>query len=109
MSTTSPDPFAYNLTATLAPPDLTLRMSGELDFSTELGLTAFDEVDLDGVHSILLDLSALMFIDVAGVRALRAWCDAHTGQQRVVTMVGAPSSVRRLFQLLDSERYLTAA
>jgi len=109
MSTSTLDPFSYTLTSALEPPDLTLWMSGEMDFSTESGLDAFDDIILEDVRSIMLDLSALMFIDVAGVRALRAWHDNHTGQARVVSMVSAQSPVRKVFKLLDSEAYLATA
>jgi len=109
MTATMLDPFSYTLTSALDPPDLTLWMSGEMDFSTENGLEAFGDADLDDVRSIMLDLSALEFIDAAGVRALRAWHDNHTGHARAVSMVSAQSPVRRMFQLLDSEAYLAAA
>jgi len=109
MTTSILDPYSYTLTSALDPPDLMLWMSGEMDFSTENGLEAFGETDLADVHSIMLDLSALGFIDAAGVRALRAWHDDHTEHARVVSMVSAQSPVRRMFKLLDSEDYLAAA
>ena len=109
MNAFSIDPYLYDLTSQLDPPDLTVWIKGELDFSTDDGLGSFSDSDLEDVHKIVVDLADLVFIDVAGVRMLRAWHDTQTESQRVVSMVSARRSVRRLFQLLDSEEYLAAA
>jgi anti-anti-sigma factor len=99
----------YGVLSTLEPPDLRLWLSGELDFSIDDGLAAFDDNQLADVRTITVDLSELSFIDAAGVRALRAWHDSQTGGHRNVTMVSARRSVRRIFELMGAEEYLAAA
>ena len=109
MNAFSLDPYLYDLRSELDPPDLMLWLKGELDFATEARLSEFGGDGMDDVHSIVVDLEELVFIDAAGVRVLRDWSDWHTEHQRVVSMVKATSSVRRVFRLLDSEAYLAAA
>jgi anti-anti-sigma factor len=99
----------YGVLSNLEPPELRLWLSGELDFSVDNGLHAFDDTELAEVRTITVDLSELSFIDAAGVRALRAWHDSQTGGSRNVTMVSARRSVRRIFELMGADGCLAAA
>jgi anti-sigma B factor antagonist len=76
-----------------------IRAIGELDRNTAERLnSALDAARADGVTT-LLDLSAVSFIDSAGLRALlrRAW--AVDAQHCAWFIVGASSVVRRLVEV----------
>ena len=97
------------VSADVEPPDLSVLISGELDFSAEGALDGCDQLDLAGVRRITVDLSGLDFIDTAGVRTLRDFHDSQRSRDRDVVMVRSARHVRRLFTMLGVEDYLAAA
>jgi anti-anti-sigma factor len=76
-----------------------IRASGELDRSTADRLSsALDAARADGVTT-LLDLSAVSFIDSAGLRALLRSARAVDGHNWAWFIVRASSVVRRLTEV----------
>jgi ABC-type transporter Mla MlaB component len=73
-------------------PSATLRLCGELDFGCADSLASVLGAHYHG--RLRFDLQDLVFVDVAGMRALRG----RKAQQ--MTIVGASESVRRLVELL---------
>ena len=79
---------------------------GELDLATvpELERRVGELLDEDG--PILLDLSALGFIDLAGVSLLVRLVDAAAGRGRSLRMVAPTGHVRRVIDLVGADRQL---
>ena len=76
-----------------------IRASGELDRSTADRLSStLDAARADGVTA-LLDLSAVSFIDTAGLRVLLCSARAFDAHDRACFIVGASSAVWRLVEL----------
>lgn len=95
------DPRASTLTviADVTPPDLFVRLRGEIDLACADLLDAVTHVELDGVTHVDIDLSGLQFADLAGLRALLAFRSRHAAGDRTVTLSAAQPAVRRLFEL----------
>ena len=85
--------------ADVAPPDLNVRLRGEIDLACADLLEAVTHVELDGVSRVNIDLSGLEFADLAGLRALLAFRGRHVAGDREVTLSAAQPAVRRLFEL----------
>ena len=87
-----------------------MAMAGELDLGTAPILhDLLSSAEADGVHSILLDMRDLKFIDSTGLRSvLGGWTRAHDNGHRLV-LVGANRSIRRLCRITDTEFLLDAA
>ena len=83
-----------------------IRASGELDRSTANRLSsALDAARADGVTT-LLDLSAVTFIDTAGLRVLLCSGRAFDAHDRAWFIVGASSAVWRLVELTGTRSQL---
>ena len=83
-----------------------IRASGELDRTTADRLSsALDAARADGVTA-LLDLSAVSFIDTAGLRVLCCSARAFDAYDRAWFIVGASSAVWRLIELSGSRSLL---
>jgi anti-sigma B factor antagonist len=78
----------------------TLALAGELDLATACDLeAAVLQVCADGAEDVTLDLSQLVFVDSAGLRAVvsaRAICTEHGCSLRTTH---AQKPVERLFEL----------
>lgn len=83
----------------VAPPDLYVRLRGEIDLACADLLDAVTRVELDAVTHVDIDLSGLEFSDLAGLRALLAFRGRHADGDRIVTLSAAQPAVRRLFEL----------
>lgn len=83
-----------------------IKASGELDRSNADRLhSALDGARADGVTT-LLDLSAVSFIDTAGLRVLLCSGDAFDADDRAWFIVGASSAVFRLVELTGTRSQL---
>jgi anti-sigma B factor antagonist len=83
-----------------------IRASGEFDRSTAERLSsALDAARADGVTT-LLDLSAVSFIDSAGLRALLRRARAVDAHDCAWFIVGASSVVRRLVEVSGTRSQL---
>lgn len=90
---------------------LIVRLSGELDHHTAPELrTALDRaIDGDGVRDIVLNLSALSFMDSSGIGVLLG---RHKKVQSVggrLVVCGLGPTVRRIFELAGLLKILTVA
>jgi anti-anti-sigma factor len=78
----------------------TLKLDGELDLATAAELEgAVAEVCADGAEEVVLDLSGLVFVDSAGLRAIlasRSVCEGHGCR---FALMHAQEPVERLFGL----------
>ena len=88
-------------------PATVITLRGELDICSAAALEAcFGELDFAPVRELVLDLTLLDFIDVAGVRtvlALEAACRSSATQ---LTIIPGRPVVHRIFQLTDAEARL---
>lgn len=83
-----------------------IKAGGELDRSTAARLSsALDAALADGVTT-LLDLSAVSFIDSAGLRVLLCAGEAFDDQDRAWFIVGASSAVWRVVELTGTRSQL---
>jgi ABC-type transporter Mla MlaB component len=85
------DPTGALAAARVHPPE-TLRLAGELDFETVVGLLEYVTANVHG--ALRVDLADIVFADVAGMRALRA------GPHGRLTIADASEPVLRLVGLL---------
>lgn len=95
--------------ADVTPPDLNIRLRGEIDLTSADLLDAVTHVELGDVTHVKIDLSGLHFADLAGLRALLAFRGRHTAGDRVVTLTEAQPAVRRLFELAGHGHELAPA
>jgi anti-anti-sigma regulatory factor len=80
-----------------------MRLVGELDYaSVRLFQAELDHTDALPVSSIILDVSELCFLDLAGMRAIMSVFDREPW--RNASLVGATGSVRRLIELVAKLR-----
>ena len=83
-----------------------IKAGGELERSTADRLSsALDAARADGVTP-LLDLSAVSFMDTAGLRVLLCSGDAFDAHDRAWFIVGASSAVWRLVELTGTRSQL---
>jgi anti-sigma B factor antagonist len=72
--------------------------AGELDIATvPLLEAAFDEVERDGVHRIILDLSGVTFIDSTGIQLLLRM-NERCDESRRLEIISSPA-VERLLEI----------
>jgi anti-sigma B factor antagonist len=84
---------------------LIVTISGELDIATVPGFAArFDEFLASGLPHIVIDVSKLTFIDVAGFRALTVLRDQAEQQLVAFRLSGASAQMRRLMWIIGSAR-----
>ncbi len=85
--------------------DLALvHLKGELDISQVHRLEA---VGLRGPRPVVVDLSELTFIDLAGYRYLVSAKDQADGRGQQFVLTGASGAVQRLFALMGTEQLLS--
>jgi anti-sigma B factor antagonist len=88
----------------------TLTVGGELDIAVVEHLSSeLRRVLADAPELLVLDLSAVTFIDVAGVRAVRDACWRACAQSAYVTIIPGPERVQRVFGLTGLESTLPFA
>jgi anti-sigma B factor antagonist len=89
---------------------ITVTVAGELDFAVAEQLAAvMHPVLADAPEMVVLDLSAVTFIDVAGARAVQGACEhARARSARVTILPGGPG-VQRVFKLTGLESRLPFA
>ncbi|HVR33482.1 MAG TPA: STAS domain-containing protein [Acidimicrobiia bacterium] len=79
----------------------TVTVAGELDIGTVPAcLGRIDGYHLDGETKVVLDLQALTFIDVAGLRALATVRDRLSHQGLEVQFANPPRAVTRIIDIL---------
>jgi anti-sigma B factor antagonist len=87
----------------------TLRLTGELDIASAPQVeAALRRAEAQG-KSILLDLSALEFIDSSGLRVVIAADRRARDLGVVLTLVQGPEPVRRVFRIAHLEERLNFA
>ncbi len=101
-------PHEFTILAEQVPPDLLIRLRGELDFACADRLTAVDRSDLYAILRVDVDLSGLVFSDLAGLRALLEFRRRHLDAGRAVTLRGPRPAVRRVFELAGQAHVLAA-
>ena len=93
------------------PPDVcVLAASGELDAVVTPGLIERVETLVDGAAAVVLDLSAVSFLDSSGLRLvdrLARECGRRGAPVRIVAPLGSPS--RRLLEIVVMAGELVAA
>jgi anti-sigma B factor antagonist len=88
----------------------TLTVGGELDFAVAEQLSfALHGVLADAPEMVVLDLSAVTFIDVAGVRAVHGACRHARAQSAYLTIIPGADRVQRVFRLTGLESTLPFA
>ena len=84
-----------------------LSLSGEFDLcAVESASRAFAEAEALSPESILVDLSALSFMDSSGLHWI---VEAHESAERRgsrVSLVAAPPTVQRIFEITGVEKHL---
>lgn len=99
-----PEGSAPYLDIEVSGPATIITMRGELDIASAGALEGcFGELDIASVREVVLDLTLLDFIDVAGVRAVLAFEAACRGSTTVLTIIPGRRVVHRIFQLADAE------
>lgn len=81
------------------PPYLVLDLRGELDLSSVDLVPRDDYASRTDLTMVLLDLGALTFCDVTGLRALHNFRRIHEGRGRSVEVVRTNRSIVRLMQI----------
>jgi anti-anti-sigma factor len=90
--------------ATVTGDQLTVRFVGEFDLGSTQALDMVNTLDLEGVTHIVLDFTALEFLDSSAVKALLHLHEKHTGANRSVAIRHVQPQVRRIFEILGLER-----
>jgi len=80
-----------------------LRLAGELDLFTSSQL-ALALAEVDDMHSVLVDLSELTFIDSAGIGVLLTFLGSGTGAQQLVLM-NPSEPVRRALEIAGLDQH----
>lgn len=84
-----------------------LGLTGEFDLA---GLPAFESaiaaVEEDEPATIVIDLSALTFMDSSGLRALVTADERARTAQRRLAIVAGPPTIRRVFEITKLDAYL---
>lgn len=79
-----------------------ITLTGEIDLATGDVLEAQMERAIQGAADIVIDLSAVEFIDSGGLRLLKRTSTAATGQNATLSVVAPPNSIAR--NVLDLTR-----
>ncbi len=83
-----------------------VQLRGELDLLCAPALrTALTSNLVKSSKSVVLDLTALSFMDSSGLSELIAYQQASANQQSALAIVCAEGEVRELFSLSQLERY----
>jgi anti-anti-sigma factor len=91
----------------LDPQTATLAVSGELDLASAPEFDAALTRTLDSpASSLIIDLSALEFIDSTGVRALLKGYERATGDGRRCSVVNGGPQVSRILEMTGVDRQL---
>lgn len=98
----------FAMVADLLPPDLLVRLSGELDFSCVDQLDQIASEQLAEVSRVDVDLSGLLFSDLTGLRALLQFRARHIAEGRLVALRNPQPAVRRVFELAGHRHVLAA-
>jgi anti-anti-sigma factor len=88
----------------------TVTVGGELDVAVaEQFSAALHGVLADAPEMVLLDLSAVTFIDVAGVRVVHGACQRARARSAYLTIIPGADRVQRVFRLTGVEATLPFA
>jgi anti-anti-sigma factor len=80
-----------------------LRLSGEVDVSNVPSLSSALRSTAEGRTALLLDVAALDFIDVAGMRAIQRSALALAARGGELTMLAPQPPVRRMIAMMGME------
>ena len=80
-----------------------LRLSGEVDVSNVPSLTSALRATAEGREALLLDVGALDFIDVAGMRSIQRLALALAARGGELTMLAPQPQVRRMIAMMGME------
>lgn len=103
------DPAPLRVTAEVDPPDLKIRLAGEIDLACAELLESVARAELVGISLVTLDLTDLTFSDLAGMRAMLKFRADHEVSGCEVRLVHAQPIVRRVFELSGNSDHLAAA
>lgn len=99
-----PSDSALYLDIQVSGPETVIAMRGELDICSAAALAAcVSGLDFASVREVVLDLTLLDFIDVAGVRAVLALEAVCSRSGTPLTIIPGRPVVHRVFQLTDVE------
>jgi anti-sigma B factor antagonist len=77
-----------------------IALRGELDLATApIFETALDELDFSSIRSVMLDLAALAFIDVSGMRVILRLHEICLAHSVALAITPGPRPVQRVFEL----------
>lgn len=81
-----------------------VTLTGEFDLATAPTLNdEFDRVAAGPTHEVVLDLSALTFIDCAGLRAVFNFSDRSRARGWRLRIVRPPPELARIFDLVAAD------
>jgi anti-anti-sigma factor len=92
------------------PSSTTVRLHGELDLVTVDALRALlAEAAVDVPDKVVVDITDVPFVDVLSLSTILATADSMRERDAALVVVGASSSVRRLFEVLNAQDVLAPA
>jgi anti-anti-sigma factor len=101
-------PDRATISSASLPATLLVSISGEWDVANADQLAdALDEGIEQAVPLLVVDLSAVTFLDVRAVSCLRQAADRLAAQGRRLAVVAAPPAVERIFDLIDGNSALS--
>jgi anti-anti-sigma factor len=84
-----------------------LRLSGEVDVSNAAVLAGALKSASNGQEALLVDVSRLEFIDVAGVRTIHSASEALIGRGGEMVLLSPRPAVRKTIALLGADGFVT--
>jgi anti-anti-sigma factor len=92
------------------PSSTTVRLHGELDLVTVDALRALlAEATVDVPSKVVVDITDVPFVDVLSLSTILAAADSMREHDAALIVVGASTSVRRLFEVLNAQDVLAPA
>lgn len=99
-----PAPFAVHVSSGA---EATVAVQGELDIATApVFEAAVADIDVATVRRVVLDLGALDFIDVSGLRAVLCLRTICLRASVALAILPGPRRVQRVFELTGADRLL---
>lgn len=84
-----------------------VKLSGELDLATAPHVTdVLGTAEASDAHTVVLDLSRLVFIDSSGLRLIIEADRRLRMNGRQLRLVRGPSQIQRIFEITDTARRL---
>lgn len=103
----SPEPGEFSMSSARTGGTHTIRLTGELDLVNADAVQAeLERVEATDAGAIVVDLSALTFMDSTGVRLVLSAHARSRADSNRLSLVRGPTSVQRVFELCGVEDLL---